>query len=74
MNNCSNDRFLQSVCNTPGVSCVYRPRNVRTEFCGNVTAYLETVRISVEPNTPLTNTNLVNIGFTPICTRVPRTQ
>lgn len=74
MNNCRDNRFIQNICNTPGVSCQYRTSQVQTERCGNATRYTEVVQVSTPQGVAPTNPNLVNIGFNPTCQRVVRRQ
>lgn len=69
MSNCRDERFIRSVCNTPGVTCVYRTTQIQTEQCGNATRYTEVVNVSTSQGTATTNPNLVSIGFNPACQR-----
>lgn len=70
--NCPNNRTIQELCNSPGVSCVYKPVIVQSDNCGNALALREVVQISSMQSIPAPNPDLSRIGLVPQCIRVRR--
>ena len=72
MSNCRDNRFIQNICNTPGITCQYRSNQIQTEQCGNAIRYTEVVQVLTSQGVAPTNPNLINIGFDPSCQIVGR--